>query len=92
MPNSGPYLSRGPQNKNKESKKKKKKKKREKKKKTHKNYLDLARELSELWIMCVGNRRTNLDHPKNIIVETCCHSRSSERLSANAGVKNPHGV
>ena len=37
-----------------------------------------------------------LDRPENKetrrLEETCCHSNSSERPSANAGVKNSHGV
>ena len=46
----------------------------------------------------IGNKSTSGDHPNYSIIkigqilrrvlETCCHSNSSGRLSANAGVKN----
>ena len=52
----------------------------------------------------LGNKRTSEDHPNNSVFkisqntekspgnlqETCCHSNSSEKPSANAGVKNSH--
>ena len=54
----------------------------------------------------LGNKRTSGDHPNFSIVEIgqntelesgrleeiCCHSNSSERLSAFADVKNSQGV